>query len=372
MPLSQGDAVLVQYVASKEWHARYLLAHIFEDEWLIVTPDADRYVEDLGAKSAEIAHRRNRGADVVVPFGVDPRKVYDFNPQPSKAQIDALVAESAAEAEGERYTRGLPAVPVVAVVEHKAAAADGGSEASHITGRAAVVPPLVDHRQGEPVRGARALADALGRTAGGPLDDVGPTTPPADSPREDVRTLAIRYDRAGRRHREFREYVSIMSEDEWVDWPVRGPRTTRWVLEFMLEHGGTPCGWHRRWQSEMRLDAGAAGVSLHEASCMVLEALCCYDQINAPNSAAAEHASRQVQMVEEKWKDRCVGVADADNGFGEMHLFSGKQTRGNLCLCPALVGWISDQLKDEAAIGKERRKAREERALVKPKKEGGK
>ena len=43
MPLSQGDAVLEEY----------------------------RFVEALGAKSAEIARRRDRGADVVVPFGVD-------------------------------------------------------------------------------------------------------------------------------------------------------------------------------------------------------------------------------------------------------------------------------------------------------------
>ena len=376
MPLSPGDAVLVQYKGSKEWHGRYLLAHVHEHCWIIITPDDDRYMENLGPKSGEIERFRSRGPDVVVPFGVDARKVYDFNPHPTKEQIAALCREGEIDAGPERLALGLPEVP-----EQQLVAAPAEPSPS-VAGGAPSVPGSVKNDRkpgavvpadgpGQTIRGASDLAAALsmprlGGGFGAPRRD-GQATPRAE---EDVRTLPVRYDRSGRRHREFRDYCSMATEDEWDDWPIRGPRTTRWVIDFMLEHGGTPCGWHRRWQSEMRLDSASAGVALHESCCLILESLCCYDQINAPNSAAAEHCSRQIQMVEERWKDRAVGASEGDSAFGEMHLFAGKQTRGNLCLCPDLVEWISDQLKNEASINKERRKAREERSLAKPKKEG--
>jgi len=136
----------------------------------------------------------------------------------------------------------------------------------------------------------------------------------------------------------------------------------------MLENGGTPKGWHRRWQAEMRLQAHDAGVGVHELCCMLLEALCCYDQLNASNLAAAEHAARQLQLVEERHKDRVVGSVESQDLHRELHLYAGGSTRGNLCICPALEEWISEQLRHEAAINKERRKAREERLLARPKK----
>eukprot|EP00972_Heterocapsa_arctica_P038545 5680289-Heterocapsa_arctica.AAC.1 len=64
--------------------------------------------------------------------------------------------------------------------------------------------------------------------------------PPAAVPAEDVRTLPVLYNVAGFRQREFRDMLNLATEDPWPDFPVRGPRTCRWVLQFMLEHGGTP------------------------------------------------------------------------------------------------------------------------------------
>jgi hypothetical protein len=40
------------------------------------------------------------------------------------------------------------------------------------------------------------------------------------------------------------------------------------------------------------------------------------------------------------------------------------KVRGNLCVCPALQDWISEELRKESAVLKERRKAREERSLL--------
>jgi hypothetical protein len=41
-------------------------------------------------------------------------------------------------------------------------------------------------------------------------------------------------------------------------------------------------------------------------------------------------------------------------------------TRGSLCICPELSAWIAGELSKESAVMKEKRKAREERALQKP------
>ena len=157
----------------------------------------------------------------------------------------------------------------------------------------------------------------------------------------------------------------LVSEDAWPDWPLTGPRTCKWVLDFMQQNGATPRGWHRRWVSDLRLSPHDESVALHEAGCNILELLCSFDQLNAPNLAAAEAAARQVQLAEEKFKDRLHHGSSSD-AFTEATLFSGVNSRG-LCICPLLNEYIAEELRREAAVSKERRKAREERALARPK-----
>ena len=83
---------------------------------------------------------------------------------------------------------------------------------------------------------------------------------------------------------------------------------------------------------------------------------------------------RQLQLLEERVYEAELTAPSSKKGQGsgklqsayevvESGLFLGTtETKGNLCICPALSEWISEQLKAEAAVAKERRKAREERA----------
>ena len=49
----------------------------------------------------------------------------------------------------------------------------------------------------------------------------------------------------------------------------------------------------------------------------------------------------------------------------DTHLLLGtSDTRGNVGVCPELQSWLGEQLSKEALATKERRKAREERALA--------
>ena len=127
---------------------------------------------------------------------------------------------------------------------------------------------------------------------------------------------------------------------------------------------------HVAWRSQTRLLPSDVGVQTHEMVCRTLETMGCYDQINLYSSAAAETHCRQLQLVEveEKHRDRLLqqqGLADQTD---DSHLFLGGQgTRGGCCVCPELQSWIAEQLQKESAVLKERRKAREERQLARPK-----
>jgi len=116
----------------------------------------------------------------------------------------------------------------------------------------------------------------------------------------------------------------------------------------------------------------------HEFLCRLIDTTCTFDQLQPVNLASSELIFRQLQLVEErvyeagvassarasKGKDKgksdvVVGAYDAV----ESSLYLGtSETKGNLCICPALQEWIAEQLKAEAAVAKERRKARDERA----------
>ncbi|CAK0842094.1 unnamed protein product, partial [Prorocentrum cordatum] len=85
-----------------------------------------------------------------------------------------------------------------------------------------------------------------------------------------------------------------------------------------------------------------------ESICRIIEIALVHDQVVITELASFEYPARQLQLIE-------VG-----------HFLGIGETKGNLCICPALMQFIAEQMKNEAAVSKERRKAREERALRAP------
>jgi hypothetical protein len=146
------------------------------------------------------------------------------------------------------------------------------------------------------------------------------------------------------------------------DFVVKGPRTCLWVIKHMLEAGGTPVGHHQRWRANCKLQATDGGVAEHETFCKILQTMLTYDQLDVSNLASAEVIARQIQLIEERYENKLA--TDSDKA-GQNHLFSGlDDTRGGICLCPALREYVAQELTKESLIMKERRKAREERALA--------
>lgn len=89
------------------------------------------------------------------------------------------------------------------------------------------------------------------------------------------------------------------------------------------------------------------------------------DQLDLPQLAWAELASRHGQMIELKHKDRFVPKKDRAAGntidpFDDAHLYLGlSSTRGMLAVSPELERWVGKQLSEEYMAIKERRKALE-------------
>ena len=133
----------------------------------------------------------------------------------------------------------------------------------------------------------------------------------------------------------------------------------------MLEHGNTPPGWHTKWKAEMKRQSADGGVDTHETLCRVLYSGLTYDQLNLGNLVVAEMMMRELMFIEEKYKDRAGGAKDGS--LSEKSLFVGHEQRVVLCIFPELITYyIGEEMRKEALVMKERRKAREERALIKP------
>ena len=84
-------------------------------------------------------------------------------------------------------------------------------------------------------------------------------------------------------------------------------------------------------------------------------------------SGLAEGVSRQLQMIEEYYRDSgAKGTANVGHG-GDAHLFMGTSAmRDGLCVMPAVQDRVADELRIENAVLKGKRETREERILNKP------
>eukprot|EP00959_Pyramimonas_sp_CCMP1952_P383384 8033476-Pyramimonas_sp.AAC.1 len=111
-------------------------------------------------------------------------------------------------------------------------------------------------------------------------------------------------------------------------------------------------GRHMRFRTEAKLSASDVGVDEHERVCRMLEQMVMHDQ---------------PMVQEERYRDRLAGGTEGSN---DNHLYIGAdRVRGRVCANPQLAEFVKNQLTQEYRISKERRKAREERALTK---KGGK
>ena len=373
--LPQASEVLVRYAAAPdEWLALLLVdtvggdGDVVEVYW-VLTPDQNFYSENVGTGNVAVLEVVPRPDDRSIPAGIDPAVVYDWTAFPSQVEFEGFVASAQQHVATERIHFQLDAEGKMAgpVLGRPALGPLGArpKPPGIPSGRPVPLPPVPP---ASPAGGLDLLRKAVGAGLSGFQRE--PQAEPAEKPAAvpvgaDERLLPIRFDTNGQRHRPFADAVELTRSMVIKDTPVAGPPTFLWVVQFMLQHGGTPTGWHTKWRTLAKLTETDAGVQLHDSACKTIEILMTFDQPQCGASAAAEFQARQVQLVEEKWKDRFLG-ANPEASM-EALLFGGVGNRSMLCICPALTEYIAEEMRKEAAVMKERRKAREERAAAKPK-----
>ena len=114
------------------WHERWILEHIANEEYVVVTPDSDVYVEDLSLLNGDLRGIRIRPADGVVPAGVAANQIYGL-PAWNAGEQAALRAEATRVAQQERQLRGGAgaAAPAAVAVPAVVGGGGGGGDASN-------------------------------------------------------------------------------------------------------------------------------------------------------------------------------------------------------------------------------------------------
>jgi len=180
----------------------------------------------------------------------------------------------------------------------------------------------------------------------------------------DARTLPVKFDTQGTRRRPFAEAVSLMSEDELSGgWPLLGPRATMGTLKAIVDSGGSPEVEHDAWVRTARVPDGDRSVYEDEVISVVLQLLSTVDQVNLPNLAGVELLVRRRALIREAHR-----LNPASPDYTGAHHFMGWQRRREAgATFGGLTQYVASAMRDEAAIAKETRKAREERQLGRPK-----
>ena len=104
--IGNGDIAYVRYDGFDVWHERMICGCVQNDEYLIVTPDFEFFVEQLSVHNSDLDGFRVQAPGGVLPLGIDAGSVYGFRP-PNGAERAQVLAEGLQLADGERLGRGL-------------------------------------------------------------------------------------------------------------------------------------------------------------------------------------------------------------------------------------------------------------------------
>ena len=145
---------------------------------------------------------------------------------------------------------------------------------------------------------------------------------------EDARTLPVLWSPNGYRARGFQEAARMLevSEMDEKDFPLDGPRSSSWFITSMANSGTTPLLRHSRWVSESGVGADSRSGHEHSILSHVLEKAVCIDQLNVVNLVSLEIVVRRLGWLEEPvvakerrkaWEERRLVKKDEEDGKGD-------------------------------------------------------
>eukprot|EP00928_Gymnodinium_smaydae_P043026 TRINITY_DN28917_c0_g1_i1.p1 TRINITY_DN28917_c0_g1~~TRINITY_DN28917_c0_g1_i1.p1 ORF type:complete len:381 (-),score=44.60 TRINITY_DN28917_c0_g1_i1:430-1572(-) len=362
-----GDFIFVRYDEPVGLHHERLVLALepaAPGVYIIRTPDGDVYSEDYRLSSDDILEVRKLAQCHDVPNGVNPALIYRFEPIPTQVQI-------------QQWTRGLavrlnlgepPLPPVAAPQDMLPRAGQAGrpadpslvwiavEDSGDIERGDVLSEPLPE---GTIVQGTKALVPSAGDfllAMRMPRKDVSVYI------RDDLRMMPIVTDSSGRRVRPFAEAVlDLIGDEPEGGIGLTGPRTALWHAQSMRDAGGTYITRHETWVRSMNLPKHDRTAYEHEVLARALDAAVTVEQLNIPALKCCEILARRMQLLEEAFR-----LSPSSPDFSGSSHFMGWGSRADGCtVAPALTRHVADELRGEAAVAKESRKAREEIAAKK-------
>mmetsp|Transcript_74297 Transcript_74297/g.177015 ORF Transcript_74297/g.177015 Transcript_74297/m.177015 type:complete len:387 (-) Transcript_74297:3566-4726(-) len=334
----------------------------------VVTPDDDHYVEQYVLTNPDLFDIRFLGLPGGTPEGIQPDRIYRFRDVPRGARLHQLLRDGA-------MLVGAPPPPPIPALR----GAGPGGEAAGVAPAAAA-------------RAARrapegyvwvAVEDAVGLKRGQEIEDLGPdalilgdvcvfrtelgagcarqiTRAEMESfAHDDLRVLPVKYDNQGRRRRAYNECVDLINDEEPEGGlEVQGGRVVAWALREWRDHGLTPITHHDAWVRSSGVAKSDRSVHEHNILSRIVHAALCTDQLNLPACLWGELALRRIMLIEDAHR---TNASQPDYSAAEFYL--GQASTASITVSPDLRRHVAAELKREAEVSKEARKAREEAKL---------
>ena len=140
---------------------------------------------------------------------------------------------------------------------------------------------------------------------------------------------------------------------------LQGPSTFLNVAKLMRDQNFTPTTFHEYWVRSSEVASGDRSVYEHECLSRIMEAMLTIDQLNAACLQCAELLCRRMQVIRE-----AHGISPSAPDYSAADIMMGwRLRRSGQGVDSSLAGYVASELKNEAAIAKEARKAKEEADL---------
>ena len=156
----------------------------------------------------------------------------------------------------------------------------------------------------------------------------------------------------------FAMLVADMVTSEGRPSPLAGPATTGWFLD-QVASGGMPnmMSRHHRFKADSGVRHSLPAVFEHEVLSQAIDFAILHDRLNVKNLLCIELLMRRMQLHE-----AAISEAPDNPSYEGARFYMGVgERRGGAMIAPSLQQFVAGEIGREAAILKEKRKAREAR-----------
>ena len=174
----------------------------------------------------------------------------------------------------------------------------------------------------------------------------------------DVRLLGDHRDAAGKRRLELKQAVALMKNPEDKEFPIHGVRAAKKEFhESVAASAGEFLVYHAEWVRLSGVSKKTSAAHIHRALCEALRLMHSFDQIDTSAIASGEHLTRwliQTELAVER-NPQQPDFSGLDIISGTAQLPDGRDTTSKF------TDWVSNRLKERAAIWKQERLYNQER-----------